>query len=956
MNAGVFCTLEDLEGMWTLPDQFLVEPEFPEFICEDATSGSGQLNNVLYFGFVPNSNTVTLQINPIVCSPGNETPGFHWGIIEGCKLVNPHFIVCDGDQQNSQVTITSGDFVPGTTYYLMVDGWAGSVCTFNIDVLTGIPSSANPFEVEELTHFSNDLYPFIADGDTIDFCLNGTLTTQVHGSANNNGYVWSSPVLNGPGPIVHPTDADTLRWTFTEADSVYRFCTYAITDCDDSEEICFYVNVTEMPDDSLGVFEYCAADLTTGVVPDGWECDPIKTAGTHYCTLTDTITGCTQLQVVKVIRNEISIETKDTLICGEEPLYYNGDTIFGDFFDKDYLFEDASVNGCDSLVKFSVERVRFYGTVSELSCLNDEEFGIEVLIDSLFPGDYESIVVDWFKDDIHYQTGGMNELTLTVSDKGRYSALVTVYKNGEACQFDLNEIEIDRFITADFLPSATAICVDDTLTVTLDAFNISATYTWSSGDEVIQVFPGVYQIIWDDAGVYDLGLNVDFDGCKVNSDVVQITVESLLEKPEIECLHTTNDSIYVAWTPVDCSSGYEVWLDGNLIITTNVPKFEFGNLDQGTTYEIAIVALSECLCPSTGDTTFCETEICPDDIELLFDQLPMAVCTEDMTEDLQLSVQVNNSSGGTLEWISGITDSDGLIRADLFNPGIYPVSVNYTIDNCSYNLTDTFTVYPPVEMDVSWQDISCYYNQDGEISITPMQGTAPFTVILNGQPLSGLDTFQLEEGIYNLEILDANLCSNTTEVEIIRPAKPDLSIIGDTFIERGQTYDYRLTLDNIDYDSVVWFVPSLDTVLCAGICDEITYAPIFNQDLCIELFYDETCRIDTCIHLTVHYDTKVFIPNVFTPGHQDGMNDFFTLKTNSYESIRVVNFSIFDRWGEMVFHKSNEFISRSTDESFGWDGRIRGSAAATGVYIYLIEVEGTDGSIQQFVGDLTLIR
>jgi gliding motility-associated-like protein len=785
---------------------------------------------------------------------------------------------------------------------------------------------------------------------------NGTLTTKVHGSTNNIGYVWSSPDPNGTGSIYHTTDADTLEFTFAEADSIYQICTYAFTDCDESEEICFYVDVTTLPDDSLGVYEICAADLAQGLIPEDWGCDAISSPGRHFCTITDTITGCTQLQYVDVIQNNISIENKDTLICGLDTLFYNGDTISGDYFQEEYIFEGGSVNGCDSLFRLTVERVRLYASVSELVCLNDEQFGLEISIDSILPADFDNLMVDWFKDDVHYYTAPLGDLQLIVSEKGNYSPMITVFKNGQSCVFDLEEVEIDRFITADFNTSSEGICLDDVITVTLDAFNISANYEWIGGDHVEELFPGVYEISWDMPGIYDLALKVDFDGCEVFSDTLEISVEDLLDKPDIQCMESTNDSIYVEWDPIDCASGYEIWLNGDFIITTNLPEFDFGDLEQGQSYEIIVNALTECLCPSTADTVTCETQMCPDDISVQVDQLPFSECADNITEDIQLTASVLNSTGGTISWTGSIVDSDGLISVDLLTAGSHPITVYYDIDNCHYEKTDTLTVFPSVEMDVSFIDISCYYNQDGEIEIMPLSGTAPFQATLNGTNLSSLDTTGLNEGIYHIELIDDNDCMTSTSIEILRPSQPDLSIIGDTFIERGQTYEYELSLEDIAYDSVVWYVPALDSVLCAGICDEISYAPLFSQDLCIELFYDQGCAIDTCINLKVSFETHVFIPNVFTPGKRDGMNDFFMIKTNRYDQLKLINFSVFDRWGEMVFHKENTTISSQTDDSFGWDGLYNGQSASSGVYIYLVEYEDENGDLIRVVGDITLIR
>jgi hypothetical protein len=167
-SKPIFCTIETLESVWVLPPPF--EPELPMVLCSNVSGGNGQPNNPLYFGFVPNSNTVTIEINPINCTPTNGvSPGYQWAVFEGCDLEDPIYIDCDGSQVIGSSTVTSDEFIPGYTYYLVVDGFEGSICSFTLDVLTGIPSEANLYEVEELTFFSNEEDAFIADGDTIEF-------------------------------------------------------------------------------------------------------------------------------------------------------------------------------------------------------------------------------------------------------------------------------------------------------------------------------------------------------------------------------------------------------------------------------------------------------------------------------------------------------------------------------------------------------------------------------------------------------------------------------------------------------------------------------------------------------------------------------------------------------------------------------------------------------------------
>lgn len=66
----------------------------------------------------------------------------------------------------------------------------------------------------------------------------------------------------------------------------------------------------------------------------------------------------------------------------------------------------------------------------------------------------------------------------------------------------------------------------------------------------------------------------------------------------------------------------------------------------------------------------------------------------------------------------------------------------------------------------------------------------------------------------------------------------------------------------------------------------------------------------------------VFVPDAFTP-NGDGFNDILEAKSTQLQSF---NFSILNRWGEVVFH--------SEDIANGWDGTINGTNAPVGSYVY----------------------
>jgi gliding motility-associated-like protein len=148
----------------------------------------------------------------------------------------------------------------------------------------------------------------------------------------------------------------------------------------------------------------------------------------------------------------------------------------------------------------------------------------------------------------------------------------------------------------------------------------------------------------------------------------------------------------------------------------------------------------------------------------------------------------------------------------------------------------------------------------------------------------------------------------------------------------------------------------MDSVLCAGICDEIEYEPVYDHHLCIKVFYDDKCDIDTCIQIIVKSDYNFFVPNIFSPYDNDGLNDYFMIKTDSYRDLRVVRFAIYDRWGEQIYEERNLLFNRNSGNNIGWDGYFKGKALNPGVFIYYLEIEDSEGEVQKLAGDITLFR
>ncbi len=98
-------------------------------------------------------------------------------------------------------------------------------------------------------------------------------------------------------------------------------------------------------------------------------------------------------------------------------------------------------------------------------------------------------------------------------------------------------------------------------------------------------------------------------------------------------------------------------------------------------------------------------------------------------------------------------------------------------------------------------------------------------------------------------------------------------------------------------------------------------------------------------YINIQYDTvRIFVPSAFTPDN-NGLNDVF-LPMLFY--IKAYNFSIYNRWGEELFH--------ATEGTLGWDGTYQGKEVPQDVYVWMIKATGYNNVKYAYDGTITLLR
>jgi hypothetical protein len=89
---------------------------------------------------------------------------------------------------------------------------------------------------------------------------------------------------------------------------------------------------------------------------------------------------------------------------------------------------------------------------------------------------------------------------------------------------------------------------------------------------------------------------------------------------------------------------------------------------------------------------------------------------------------------------------------------------------------------------------------------------------------------------------------------------------------------------------------------------------------------------------------------VFTPDGSDN-NRFLVFSDPAVE--RVTRLSVYSRWGEHLFDARD---IAPNDPSVGWDGSFRGVPMQPGVYVWVAHVRFIDGVLEQYSGDVTIVR
>ena len=130
---------------------------------------------------------------------------------------------------------------------------------------------------------------------------------------------------------------------------------------------------------------------------------------------------------------------------------------------------------------------------------------------------------------------------------------------------------------------------------------------------------------------------------------------------------------------------------------------------------------------------------------------------------------------------------------------------------------------------------------------------------------------------------------------------------------------------------------------------QVSYKYPYSEDYKISLKVTDINSCTDTVSKIIHiYDElKIFFPNAFSP-NGDALNDTWKPIISDYLKEGYI-LSIYDRWGQRVFHTTN------TEEA--WDGTINGKEAEPNtVYSYQVTIKNMAGRILEYTGFVTVVK
>jgi len=553
----------------------------------------------------------------------------------------------------------------------------------------------------------------------------------------------------------------------------------------------------------------------------------------------------------------------------------------------------------------------------------------------------------------HYNTPGQWQPFVTLTD-------------AQGCKlnkFGSNEINIDSIGQTVFTADKSIVCDSGTVNFTdasaLGNYTAITSYTWNFGDGS-PVQTGLFPTIshhYTTIGNFTVTLNITtFGGCSgaysMPVSVVaspQVAINGLLNQCEPAVLTFTGAEL------VPDPNGPLTWAwDFGNGQTANVQNPAPVSYPKAGEYVVQLIATNTAGCKDTTDTT--------PPSHLFIYPIPTVNAGADVTICDTSMLQLNATGNATTyNWLPPVNGN--LSCLPCANPiATSPVSTYFVVQGtslqgCQAKDTIQVTVNTQVTVTASGTDSVCLGQS------APLNATG--AAIYNWTPAQGLNNPNIANPVatpdasqignapsnvitYTVTGYDNKKCySDTKSINITAFNYPVISLAPNATINVGTSYQINATATT-NIVSLNW-TPS-NSLSCSN-CLSPAATPTKTTKYDLTAVNDGGCATtDSILIQVICNGANFFVPNTFSP-NGDGVNDHFII--NGVGLNVIPSITIYNRWGQIVFQKSNFAPNTPAD---AWDGTFNGQPAPSDVYVYTIQILCNNATLIPYHGNVTLIR
>jgi gliding motility-associated-like protein len=304
------------------------------------------------------------------------------------------------------------------------------------------------------------------------------------------------------------------------------------------------------------------------------------------------------------------------------------------------------------------------------------------------------------------------------------------------------------------------------------------------------------------------------------------------------------------------------------------------------------------------------------------------------------SITASITGKGTIEFSLDSVQFSVKNQFSNLKKGTYQVYVRNN-DGCkakgSTTIQNEETSYLSIEK-IETQPASCGL-PNGTISIQIKGNTEGVRYALDRTQFTNINNFtKLKEGDYQVFIRDTNKCliMGNTLVGTKKSDTLQFSLNVNPSVCNGKTGGF--VIGNVK-NGVPPFQFSLNDSV--DFKSDLSYTNLVGAQYMLYAKDSLGCSTARKEILIPRVNCEVYVPTIFSP-NEDNSNDVFKIYADEGLIKTIKSYQIFNRWGNQVYVSPQQNTDFASFNSW-WDGTFQGNKAPSDVYIYVIEVEYTEG-------------